>query len=183
LLSRQSESSKFHMPNGNCVSEISPWRHRFSTCISQYSGKVPTDNNKADHFARYPAASFTTLPHLSLSFHPRHIQVYYSQIRTTRPAHQRSSHTKGTYQIITCSISSAPTTPSDIVEIFFSCTTFALSSLPLSHSSQPPQLHPDLNTYPVADHLLRQTSLCPTQLPIWVKLPSTATCQNLTPSL
>lgn len=62
-----------------------------------------------------------------------------------------SSHTKGTYQIITCSISSARTafgackpTPSDIVEIFSSCTTFALSLSLHYHRhipSQPPQLH------------------------------------------
>jgi hypothetical protein len=157
----------------------SPKRHCFSTSISRYSNEITQSRQPRQAPSCFLYYSTSPL----LSFHPRRIQIYYSQIRTTRPTHQRSSHTKGTCQIITCSISSAPTAPSDIVEIFFSCTTFTLSSLPLSPSSQPPQLHPGLNTYPIADHLLRQTSLCPTQLPIWVKLPSTATCQNLTPSL
>lgn len=150
------KSQNFHMPNGNRVSRKFPLASSLlNLYIAVFQGRFQgitqskQPRQASSCFLYYSTSSL-------LSFHPRRIQIYCSQIRTTRPAHQRSSHTKGTYQIITCSISSAPTAPSDIVEIFFSCTTFTFSSLPLSHSSQPLQLHPGLNTYPVADHLLRQ---------------------------
>lgn len=149
------KSQNFHMPNGNRVPENS---NLASSFLNLYRFQRITQSRQPRQtpncFLYYSTSSL-------LSFHPRRIQIYYSQIRTTRPAHQRSSHTKGTYQIITCSISSAHTAlvparsaPSNIVEIFSSCTTFALSSLPLSHSFA------TTSALPSPQHLTQELTIC-----------------------
>ena len=158
------------------------------------SGKVPTDNKQSRQprqapscFLYYSTSSLIVLPSSS---HPDSL--------FTNPNDPTCPPAKFPIQKVRIKLSHAPflplvrhfackLDPSDTVEIFSSCTTFALSlslfittvTFLRNHLSFTKPQH----TYPGVDHLLRQTSLCPTQLPTWVKLPSTATCQNLTPSL
>jgi hypothetical protein len=109
ILIQAIKSQNFHMPNGNRVSRKFPLASSLlNLYIAVFQGRFQRITQ-----SRQPRQASSCFLYYStsslLSFHPRRIQIYYSQIRTTRPAHQRSSHTKGTYQIITCSISSAPT--------------------------------------------------------------------------
>jgi hypothetical protein len=139
--------SKFHMPTDNCVPKFPLGVIASSTSTSQYSRKFQqiTQSRKPRQAPIY----FTTL----LSFHPSRIQIYYSQIRTTRPTPPAKLPYKkyvSNYHMLELfrshGIGACKFAPSDIVEILSACTTFALSLslLPLSHSSQPPQLHPGL---------------------------------------
>lgn len=105
--SRANESQNFTCQR-TTASEISPRRHCSSTSTSIVLKEVSKGITQSRQLRQAPSYfPFTTSTSSLLFVHPRRIQIYYSQIRTIRPAHQQSSHSKK----VRAKLSHAPSLP------------------------------------------------------------------------